>query len=140
MALQLMRGVRRQTDASQMTWTRPTLLSLLGALLLIAIGAQGLFNALKDFSSVETGPQRVMNSLQLAYGIVTPLPLWARWQGHRSTRPLLTLWGALLTVSVGLSPSAWGGASLLADGVTALVTALLALLVGWLLLRGMGAR
>ena len=123
-----------------MAFSRSDVVALAGGVLLAAIGVQGLLNALHDLHSVVTGQQRAMTTLQLAYSVVSPLPLLARWRRSPWTRPLLLLWGALLVAAVSLSPSAWGGASLRTDLITGVATTAIALLLGWLLLRGLPPR
>jgi hypothetical protein len=112
---------------------------VLGALMLLLIGGEGLFNAFDNSHSAATGMQWTMTALQFGYAVFSPVPVVARWKFSRYTVPALLIWGLLLTAAVFLSPIVWAETGFAAGIGSGLGAAVVAALVGWVLCRGLSA-
>ena len=106
-----------------------TLAFCTGIALLVALGMQGFWSALRSLDSISTTGQRVAAITQFGYAVTGFMAAASLVARHAWSRRLLWLWAALTTVTGGLAPAVWGEAHPVAGLATAAASAAIAGLV-----------
>ena len=114
--------------------TRP-ILTAISIIVLLAIGITGLISCLNDFGDVNSSGQRIMNTAQFVYAILSlflAADLLVRWQYFR---PILFVWLVSFTIAAGMSPIVWGNTSLIEGLVAGVSAAAVGAVVAWIALK-----
>jgi len=104
----------------------------LPVLLLVVAGVSGIREGVGGYHEAETGGQRFVMVIEIAYGVVSFVALYGLLAGPRWARPAMFLWGALVTLTAAVATVAFGGAGLFAAVAGGVSAAALCALAGWL--------
>lgn len=108
---------------------------VLSVVLLGGFAALGIWNGIGDLSGATTRLQLLTSIAQLAYGILALVALPALLIGWRGLRLVLQLWVVAVTVTGGLAPVAWGGATVGAGIAALILSCVIALGIIWVVRR-----
>lgn len=103
--------------------------------ILAGFAVLGAWNGFNDLGDATTRLQFITSVAQVAYGVLAFLAIPALLIGWRGLRPLLQLWVAAVTLTGGLAPMAWGGASVGAAIAAMILSCVIALTVIWIVRR-----
>jgi hypothetical protein len=107
----------------------------LSLLILAGFTVQGAWNGFTDLPDATSRLQFIACISQIAYGALAFLAIPALLIGWRGLRPLLHLWVTAVTLTGGLAPVAWGGATLGAGIAAMILSCVIALAVIWVIRR-----
>lgn len=105
---------------------------VLASLVPIATGALGLISGPNDVRAALTPIQSLAAWSAVTYGALGMGLAAGFLLGRPWSRSLTVLWGIPLTLTGGLAPIVWGGATMASGILSALVTASVVGLVAWL--------
>lgn len=108
---------------------------VLSLVLLGGFAALGIWNGISDLSGATTRLQLLTSIAQLAYGILALIALPALLIGWRGLPIVLQTWVVAVTVTGGLAPVAWGGASVGAGVAAMILSCVIALGIIWVIRR-----
>jgi hypothetical protein len=107
----------------------------LSLILLAGIGILGPWNGINDLQGATTRLQLATSAAQLVYGLLALVAIPGLLLGWRGLKTVLRLWLVAVSITGGLAPVAWGGATA-GTGIAALIlTFVVALAVIWVIRR-----
>jgi len=115
-----------------MNRTVSTVLRALGALLLLGLAYTGIAGAISQYSESHSTGQWVQTTLQLVFGVVSLCAIIVAFRASRWRRTVNGVFVASTTVAGGLAPIVWGDAGLLPGVAAGVASALVCLLIVWL--------
>ena len=115
-----------QTTLRSRTW--------FALVVIAALGVPSLINTLGEWRSAHTTGQRLVTIVELGFSIVGYLGVIAVIRRLAWARPAILGWAVLITLTAGLAPYFWGGASLLVALMSATFCVLLATVLAMLVL------
>jgi hypothetical protein len=83
---------------------------LIASVLVAATAVPGILNFSGELSQAATAGQKLTTCCKLGYAVAGLAALAALWARPARARPLLLLWGALLTATASSAAIAWGHA------------------------------
>ncbi len=114
--------------------TARRLLSASAALALLAVAVWMVSGGVHNLAHAKTIGQRLENAVQFACGVLSVGAVVTRYRWHHLSRPVRVGWVIALAAMAGLSGLVWGPPMPL----VALLFALAALLLAWVILRALG--
>lgn len=113
----------------------------IAALLLLLAGAYlGLVNGPGEWPGATSARQRFAAGVEIGYGVMALVSVILLWMGHPRTMVAVWLWAVLITITGGIAPVFWGGASLKIGLLSALASGIVAVLVVWVASRALRSR
>ena len=107
----------------------------LSLILLAGFGFLGTWNGINDLQSAATRLQLATSTAQVGYGLLSMIAIPALLIGWRGLKTVLRLWLVAISITGGLAPVAWGGATT-GTGIAALIlTFVIALAIIWVVRR-----
>ena len=107
----------------------------LSLVLLGGFGILGTWNGIDDLQDAATPLQLATSTASVCYGFLSLIAIPALLIGWRGLKTVLRLWLVALSITGGLAPVAWGGATP-GTGVAALIlTFVIALAIIWVVRR-----
>ena len=111
------------------------LLSASAALALLALAVWMASGGVRDLARAKTIGQRLENAVQFVCALLSVATVVTRYRWHLLGRPVRIVWAIALAAMAGLSGLVWGPPMTL----VALLFALAALLIAWVILRALDA-
>lgn len=107
----------------------------LSLVLLAGFGVLGIWNGIDDLQSASTSLQLTTTVAQIAYGLLSLIAIPALLIGWQGLKTVLRFWLVALSLTGGLAPVAWGGASAGAGIAALIITFVIALGIIWVVRR-----
>jgi hypothetical protein len=108
---------------------------ILALVILAGFAVLGTWNGFNDWQKSASRLQLITSIAQLSSGILALVALPALLIGWRGLRLVLRLWVLAVTLTGGLAPVAWGGATAGAGIAATILSCLIALAVIWIVRR-----
>ena len=108
---------------------------VLSLVLLAVFGVLGTWNGIDDLQDASTTLQLITSVAQIAYGVLSLIAIPSLLIGWQGIKTVLRLWLVALTLTGGLAPVAWGGASAGAGIAALILTFVIALAIIWVVRR-----
>jgi hypothetical protein len=103
-----------------------------GVVLLLLLAYTGIAGAISQYSESHTTGQWVQTTLQLVFGVFSVLAVIVAFRPSRWRRAVNVVFVASTTLAGGLAPIVWGEAGLLPGLAAGVASALVCLLIVWL--------
>ena len=108
---------------------------ILSLVILAGLGVLGTWNGVSDLQDAATRLQLATSITQLGYGLLSLIAIPALLIGWNGLKTVLRAWLVTISITGGLAPVAWGGAST-GTGIAALIlTFFIALAIIWVVRR-----
>jgi hypothetical protein len=108
---------------------------VLSIILLAGLGFNGTWSGFHDLASAENQLQFATSITSIGYGLLALIAVPGLLINWRGLRPVLHLWLIAITVTGGLAPVAWGGASIGTGIAALLLTLVVGLVIIWVIRR-----
>jgi hypothetical protein len=108
---------------------------ILSLVILAGLGVLGTWNGVSDLQDATTRLQLATSLTQLGYGLLSLIAIPGLLIGWNGLKTVLRAWLVAISITGGLAPVAWGGASA-GTGIAALIlTFFIALAIIWVVRR-----